>query len=107
MKRSGLRARAAPRPASHRPLGNGLDEVPGRDAYEQQQGADDGRGAGDLNGLALRLRAENGVEQRTRADEVDALDSRHVDRHDALSFPELAELRELRVGGAGHDAVEG
>src|SRR6476661_6735264 len=76
-----------------------LDEVPGRDADQKQQRPDDRRCADNLNRLALRLDAADGIEDRSRADEIDTLDSTHVDRYRMPPFAEHRELGELRVRG--------
>ena len=58
-----------------------LEEVAGRDADQQQDRADDRRRAEDLHGLALLLDRLDRIVDGAGADEVDALDLGHVDRH--------------------------
>ncbi len=68
------RALGAPQRCGGRGLLRLLDEVTRRDADQEQQRANDRRRADDLHRLALRLDAIDGVEQRARAHEIDALD---------------------------------
>jgi hypothetical protein len=62
-----------------------FDEVPRRNADEQQQRPDNRRRAGDLHRLALRFDAVDRVEQRPGASEVDPLDFADVDRDHGAS----------------------
>src|SRR5436305_10706801 len=80
------------------------NEMPGRDADQQQQRADDGRSTRDLHGLALTLDPVDAIEQRARAHEVDALDRAHVDRDHVTADREVAKLHELAQRRAGEHA---
>jgi hypothetical protein len=75
------------------------------DADQQQQCADDRRGAEDLHGVALGLDAGDRIEQRASEYEIHPVDVGHVDLRDRHRCRDVGQLGQLIGHRAGEHAV--
>src|SRR5450755_5017196 len=74
-----------------------LDEMPRRNADQQQQCTNDRRRADDLHALALRLRADDRVGKSAGANEIYPLDRAHVDWNRMTALAKDDELGKLQI----------